>query len=260
MKKYTMNDLSFPKPDTNTPNRSHRLVIIATYNERDNIQRLISKIISLPVPFHVLVVDDNSPDGTGKTVAGLARKNDRVHLLNRQGPRSYAGAIVDGFRQALRIGSSRIFTMDADHSHNPLDLIHLDEKLQDAPIVIGSRYLGGIRILNWPLSRLLLSVGANHYVRFLLRLEYADCTSGFRAYRREVLEYLIRNKTNSHGYSFLVEILNQVKQAGYKVEEVPIIYTERRAGQSKMSRLTIWEAIWRPWLLLFRRIMRRNNR
>ncbi|MEA1928906.1 MAG: polyprenol monophosphomannose synthase, partial [Candidatus Auribacterota bacterium] len=167
-------------------------------------------------------------------------------------------AIVDGFRQALIMGADRVFTMDADYSHNPQDLVSLDRALEKLDLVIGSRYQGGIRILNWSLSRLLLSLGANYYVRILLRLKYTDCTSGFRAYQRKVVDELSRNKAHSHGYAFLVEVLNLVKQSGYRIGEIPIIYTERRAGQSKMSQLTIWEAAWRPWMLLLRQIMGRS--
>ena len=196
-------------PSTTLPSSSpepRRLVVIATYNERDNITELISEITSLKPSFQVLVVDDNSPDGTGDAVA------------------------------------------------------ELDEKLGNFSVAIGSRYLGGIRILNWSLGRLLLSLGANQYVRVLLRLKYTDCTSGFRAYRQEVIQELLRHKVNSRGYAFLVEILNQIKRAGYQIGEVPITYTERRAGQSKMSKMTIWEAAWRPWLILFTQLLRRRRR
>jgi dolichol-phosphate mannosyltransferase len=148
------------------------------------------------------------------------------------------------------MGAERIFTMDADHSHNPEDLIKLDKSLDYAPMAIGSRYIGGIRILNWSLQRLALSLVANYYIRGLLRFPYTDCTSGFRGYHRELGEELIRHPTKSRGYSFLVDILYLVHQAGHKIEEVPIIYTERRAGQSKMRRSTIFEAALRPWLII----------
>ena len=202
------------------------------------------------------MVDDESPDGTGTEVAYLARGNNRIHLLSRKHTRSYATAIMDGFKQALAMGAKRIFTMDADHSHNPEDLIKIDKQLDYSPMVIGSRYIGGIRILNWSLRRLALSLAANYYIRFLLRLQYTDCTSGFRGYRRELGEELIRYPAKSHGYSFLVDMLYLVHQAGYRIEEVPIIYTERRAGQSKMRRRTILEAALRPWLIILSKLRR----
>ena len=249
-----------PLNPSSPSNVARRLVVIATYNERNNIKELISRIISLKPSFQVLVVDDNSPDGTGEAVAALALEDRRVHLLRRPGKKGYGSAVIDGFRKALQLKADRIFTMDADHSHDPLDLPRLDEKLGNFSVAIGSRYLGGIRILNWSLGRLLLSLGANQYVRTLLRLKYTDCTSGFRAYRRDVIRKLLRHNTNSQGYAFLVEILNQIQLGGYRVGEVPIIYTERRAGQSKMSRMTIWEATWRPWLILLGRIWGKTDR
>ena len=229
-----------------------RVVVIATFNERDNIGSLISSIVSLSPPFRVLVVDDHSPDGTGESVAELTRENDRVHLLSRPGRRGYGSAVLAGFEEALRLGARRIFTMDADHSHDFADLARLDVALDRCHVAIGSRYQGGIRVLNWAPRRLLLSLAANAYVRRVLHLPYADCTSGFRAYRREVVEKLLTVRLNSRGYAFLVEVLAAMVRGKWRVEEVPIVYTERRAGQSKMSKISIAEAIIRPWLIRFR--------
>lgn len=244
---------SVPVSDAGSP----LFVVIPTYNERENIVSLVPAILSLGPEYHVLVVDDQSPDYTGTAVAELARKDGRVHLLERSGRGGYGSAVTDGFKLALECGARRIFTMDADFSHNPKDLALLDRTLERADIAIGSRYLGGIRILNWSLGRLLLSVGANGYIRFLLRLPYTDCTSGFRGYRRRAVEHLASFRFNSRGYAFLVEILHAAAGAGFTVAEAPIVYTERRAGQSKMSKATIGEAALRPWLLLLRGFRRR---
>jgi dolichol-phosphate mannosyltransferase len=237
-----------------------RMVVIATYNERENISSLIFAILKTQPEFRVLVVDDNSPDGTGEIVAGLAAEDDRVNLLTRPGKLGYGTAIRDGFREAVRLGGDRVFTMDADHSHDPRDLAGLDRALETNDLVIGSRYLGGIRVLNWSPGRLALSLGANAYARRLLRLRYADCTSGFRGYGPRAAGRLFREPIISSGYAFLVEVLYAARRAGLSIAEIPIIYTERRAGQSKMSRAGIWEAAWRPWLLLIRELMKKVNR
>lgn len=229
-----------------------RVVVIATFNERDNIASLISSIVSLSPPFHVLVVDDDSPDGTGGIVAELSKRNNRAHLLSRAGRRGYGSAVLAGFEAALRLGAQRVFTLDADHSHDFADLLRLDAALDHSQAAIGSRYRGGIRVINWAPRRLLLSLAANAYVRRVLRLPYADCTSGFRAYHREVVERLLAVRLNSRGYAFLVEVLAAMVREGWRIEEVPIVYTERRAGQSKMSKTSIAEAIIRPWLIRFR--------
>ncbi len=237
-----------------------RVVLIATYNERENIVSLISAIRECRPEFRVLVVDDSSPDGTGQAVADLAGGDGRVHLISRPGKAGYGSAILAGFREALRLGADRIFTMDADHSHDPRALAELDLALESCDLAIGSRYRGGIRVLNWSPARLLLSLGANAYVRRLLRMDFADCTSGFRGYRRAAVRGLLREPISSAGYVFLVETLYAARRAGCDIREVPIIYTERRAGQSKMSRAGIWEAAYRPWLLLARELLGRSNR
>lgn len=232
----------------------NRIVVIATYNEKANITQLVSEIITLTPSFHVLVVDDSSPDGTGRAVTELAQENQRVHLLSRPKKLGYGTAIIDGFRKALDLSADRIFTMDADYSHNPRDLVSLDQALDEFDIAIGSRYCGGIRILNWSISRLLLSLAANYYARTLLRLKYADCTSGFRAYHSRSVRQLVDYRADSHGYAFLVEVLYLAERNGNFTREVPIVYTERRSGQSKMSRMTIWEAIILPWKIQIRKL------
>ena len=256
-----MNSRSDPENDL-APGKSDafRVVVIATFNERDNIDSLISSIVALSPPFHVLVVDDDSPDGTGDVVAELSRGNRRVHLLSRSGRRGYGSAILAGFEAALGLGARRIFTIDADHSHDFADLLRLDAALGHNQAAIGSRYRGGIRVINWAPRRLLLSLAANAYVRRVLRFPYADCTSGFRAYQREVIERLLSVRLNSRGYAFLVEVLAAMVREDWRIEEVPIVYTERRAGQSKMSKASIAEAIIRPWLIRLRYSRRKIGR
>ncbi len=229
-----------------------KIVVIATYNERENIVALVERILSLTPLFHVLVVDDDSPDGTGKFVDDAFSGEERVRLISRKGERGYASAVERGFREAVRRGADRVLTMDADFSHNPDDLPLLDSALDEFPLAIGSRYHNGIRVLNWSPGRLLLSLAANAYAKTILRLPYADCTSGFRGYRREAVEKVIASGVRSNGYAFLVEVLARAEKAGFRSKEVPIIYTERRAGHSKMSRMTILEAIILPWRILLR--------
>ncbi len=229
-----------------------KMVVIATYNEGETIRPLVSRVLSREDGFSVLVVDDNSPDGTSDIVRNAFPGDHRVRVVTRSGKKGYADAMMRGFREALNWDAGRIFTMDADLSHNPDDLSRLDSTLDNHPLAIGSRYSNGIRILNWSPMRLLLSLAANTYVSKLLNLPYSDCTSGFRAYRREVVEKIISTRVKSNGYAFLVEVLAVVYRAGWRAKEVPIIYTERRAGQSKMSRLVIVEAFFLPWRLLLR--------
>ena len=239
-------------PPSDTAERASLFVVIATYNERENVESLIQKILALEPRFHVLIVDDNSPDGTGRVVKEIAAQNNRVHLLERPAKRGYGSASAEGLREALRLGARAVFTMDADHSHDPLDLPRLAQGLEQYDVVVGSRYVGDGRILNWSLFRVYLSRSANRYARTILRLPYKDCTSGFRGYRREVLEKVRWETIRSNGYAFLVELLYAIVQNGHSVCELPITYTERRVGQSKMSRGVIGEAILRPWTLLLR--------
>jgi len=229
-----------------------KIVVIATFNERDNISPLVSRILDLKPDFHVLVIDDDSPDGTGKIVSSVFSDNPRVRLVTRTGKKGYASAVMQGLQEALQWDGSRILTLDADFSHNPEDLPLLDAALAHYQLAIGSRYLNGIRILNWSPGRLLLSLAANVYVRTVLGLPYSDCTSGFRGYRREVVEQILSTRVKSNGYAFLVEVLAVTAKAGWRAQEIPIIYTERRAGQSKMSKLSIIEAIFLPWRILLR--------
>jgi dolichol-phosphate mannosyltransferase len=240
-------------------NAARVAVVIATYNERANIERLIPDLMESSVSPHVVIVDDNSPDGTGQAVQEFIKRHPgRISLVERSRKQGYGSAVVAGFRKVIGGDFDIVVTMDADFSHDPVAIPDMVAPLDEADLVIGSRYVGGIRILNWSMSRLLLSSCANLYVNTILRYHISDCTSGFRAYRVPVLRSIDLDRASSRGYSFLVELLELVVRAGYSVHEVPIVYTERRAGKSKMSRGVIAESVIRPWFLLARRLTGRR--
>jgi dolichol-phosphate mannosyltransferase len=234
------------------------LTIVVTYNEATNIGRLVPEILKNVPTSSVLVVDDNSPDGTGDIVRALAGHDRRVELLSRPAKSGYGSATIAGIQHAVRHGYDVVATLDADFSHDPADLPRLIDALSTADVSIGSRYIGGIRILNWGVRRLLLSLAANSYVRLLGGLSCVDCTSGFRAYRVDALKTVAFDRISSTGYAFLPELLFALDAV--IVQEVPICYTERRVGQSKMGMQVIAESIVRPWVLPFRRIGRIFNR
>jgi len=234
------------------------LTIVVTYNEATNIGRLVPEILKNVPTSSVLVVDDSSPDGTGDIVRALAGRDQRVELLSRPAKSGYGSATIAGIQHAVRHGYDVVATLDADFSHDPADLPRLIDALSTADVSIGSRYIGGIRILNWGVRRLLLSLAANSYVRLLGGLSCVDCTSGFRAYRVDALKTVAFDRISSTGYAFLPELLFALDAV--IVQEVPICYTERRVGQSKMGMQVIAEAIVRPWVLPFRRIGRLFNR
>jgi dolichol-phosphate mannosyltransferase len=234
-------------------------VVVATYNERSNVERLIPALMESAARPDVVIVDDNSPDGTADVVRKQIEQNPaRVALVARAGKLGYGSAILAGFNSVLADGYDVVVTMDADFSHDPAAVASLVDGLEAADVAIGSRYVGGIRILNWSMGRLLLSSGANLYVNTILRYGVTDCTSGFRAYRAEVLRSVDVERASSRGYSFLVELLELVVRRGFRVVEVPVVYTERRAGKSKMSRGVIAESVIRPWFLLARRFSGRE--
>ncbi len=231
-------------------------IVLATYNERENMEIMVPQLLALPIEPMVIVVDDNSPDGTAQVVQKVADANPgRVILIQRAGKLGYGSAFVVGFRKAMETGATMIVSMDADFSHDPQSIPAMIKRLGNCDMVIGSRYVGGIRILNWSMRRLLLSAGANTYINSILRFGLSDCTSGFRAYRREVLQSINLEGAGARGYAFLVEILEMVHRRHYRIEEEPIVYTERQLGRSKMSHGVILEAFGRPWKLLARRIL-----
>lgn len=232
-------------------------MLIATYDEQENIGRLIERLLALPDGVEVLVVDDASPDGTADLVREAFGDDSRVHLVVRAEDRGYGKAMVEGFRWCLNEEVSRVVTMDADFAHDPETVPSLLKATAEADVVVGSRYAGGIRVLNWSPQRLLLSVFANAYARTILGSRIRDMTSGFRCYRREVLEAMDFDRLRARGYAFLVQMLYYAEQAGFRIKEVPIVYTERRAGQSKMSKAIMLESAVVPWKLrLWRRVLR----
>ena len=229
-----------------------KLVIVPTYNELENIRPLLDKVLSLPWGLDILIVDDNSPDGTAEVVKEYQQKTNRVHLIQRPGKMGLGSAYRDGFRYALQNGAEYIFEMDADFSHDPEAIGQFLEEAKDADIVLGSRYLNGVTVVNWPLSRLILSYSANVYTRIITGLPLADSTGGFKCFRRRALEGIKLDRVKSEGYSFQIEMSFRCWKRGFKIKEIPIIFVDRRAGVSKMSRKIIWEAaglVWRLRLL-----------
>ncbi|HTR97944.1 MAG TPA: polyprenol monophosphomannose synthase [Candidatus Acidoferrales bacterium] len=224
-----------------------KLVIVPTYNERENIDALLSRLLALPYGLDVLVVDDHSPDGTAGLVKTWQAKSDRVHLLERAGKLGLGSAYREGFQFALANGAEYIFEMDADFSHDPDAIGSFLEQAEDADIVLGSRYLHGVTVVNWPLSRLILSYSANLYTRLVTGLPLADATGGFKCFRRRALEGVRLDKVKSEGYSFQIEMSYRCWRRGFRIKEIPIVFVDRRAGVSKMSHRIIWEAAGMVW-------------
>ncbi len=226
------------------------LVIIPTYNEKENIIAMLQALLNLPVSgLEILVVDDQSPDGTGEVVAEWAQSESRVHLLRREKKMGLGTAYVAGFRYALQRDYEYVLEMDADFSHDPRDVVRLLEGMVQSDLIIGSRYVNGVNVVNWPLSRLLLSYFASVYTRTVTGLKVRDCTSGFKCFRRRVLEAINLDRIQSDGYSFQIEMTFRAVHKGFAVKELPIIFIDRRAGISKMSKKIVREAIWMVWRL-----------
>ena len=226
------------------------VVVTPTYNERDNLPILAAGVLAHP-GFRMLVVDDGSPDGTGEIAEELARTHPgRVEVMHRTGPRGLGRSYIDGLRHALRSGADLVFQMDADLSHNPEYLPRIAEAASQYDVVIGSRYLTGVSVVNWPLHRIFLSAFANRYVRAVTRISVADCTSGYRCWRREALERLPLDSMVSNGYAFIVEMLYEASRRGCRIGEVPIIFVERHLGQSKVSGRVLAESLIVPWRLV----------
>jgi dolichol-phosphate mannosyltransferase len=224
---------------------SDSIVIIPTYNEKENISRLLHKVFSLKKEFDVLIIDDNSPDGTAVIVKKLMDKFNDLHLLERSGKLGLGTAYLSGFKWALEHGYEFIFEMDADFSHDPNDLMKLYEACEQksADLAIGSRYISGINVINWPLKRVLMSYFASVYVRLVTGMKIMDTTAGFKCYRRKVLETIDLEKIRMKGYGFQIEMKFITWKYGFKIVEVPIIFTERQEGNSKMSGGIFGEAI-----------------
>ena len=221
------------------------LVIIPTYNEAMNLGNIVPLVLAQDPRLEVLVVDDNSPDGTGKLADDLARKDPRVHALHREGKQGLGTAYVTGFRWALERGYDYMFEMDADFSHDPAHLKEFLKAVEDADLVIGSRYLGGkVTIVNWPMGRLMLSYTANIYARRVTGLRLWDLTGGFKCFRRRVLEAIDLSQVRSNGYAFKIEMSVRAWRKGFRLKEIPIVFVDRTEGSSKMNRAIVREAIW----------------
>ena len=226
------------------------VVIVPTYNERENIARLIDIVLSKDPRLEVLVVDDGSPDGTGQIVDDLAASNPRVHALHRPKKMGLGTAYLAGFKWAIEKKFDYIFEMDADFSHDPSHLPQFLNAIQDADLVIGSRYLDGkVTVVNWPISRLLLSYYANVYARGVTGVRIWDLTAGFKCFRRKVLESIDLSKVQSNGYAFQIEMHFRVTKKGFRIREIPIVFVDRTEGQSKMAGHIVWEAIFMVWRL-----------
>lgn len=237
------------------------LVIIPTYNERENAEKMIRKVLSLETPFHLLIVEDNSPDGTAAIVKKLMVEfPDRLHILERKGKLGLGTAYIAGFRWGIQAGYDYIFEMDCDFSHNPDDLERLYAAvLNGADVAIGSRYKSGINVVNWPLGRVLMSYFASVYVRFVTGMKIMDTTAGFKCYRRKVLETIDFDAIRMRGYGFQVEMKFTAWKFGFNVVEVPIVFTDRKEGQSKMSGGIFSEALWGVMKMKMRSWFRKYN-
>jgi dolichol-phosphate mannosyltransferase len=233
----------------------HSLVIIPTYNEIDNIYDIIPAVLKADERLELLIVDDNSPDGTSDAVREVQKHEKRVHIIEREGKKGLGSAYITGFKFALDMGYKFIFEMDADFSHDPAMLPELLNKAQEFDVVIGSRYVKGINVVNWPLSRLLLSWGASKYVQLITGMPVKDPTGGYKCYNRKVLEAIDFEKVLSDGYSFQVEMNYKAWCKKFSIYEVPIVFIDRREGQSKMSRKIIREAITMVWKLRILRML-----
>ncbi len=219
------------------------MIVIPTYNEMENITRLIPEVLAQDKGVEILVVDDNSPDGTGDSVEQITQENNRVHLLRRPGKMGLGTAYISGFRYSLqRPDINCIFEMDADFSHRPSYIPDFLKAVESADVVLGSRYVKGGGVKNWGLSRKFLSRGGSIFSRAMLGLPVNDCTGGFRCYRREVLETLDLDRINSQGFGFQVEMLHECNKKGFKIKEIPIVFPDRAEGSSKMSKKIVFEA------------------
>jgi dolichol-phosphate mannosyltransferase len=233
------------------------LVVVPTYNERTNVPLIVPAVLAQDPCIEVLVVDDNSPDGTGQIADQLAADDARVHVLHRGGKEGLGKAYIAGFRWALERGYDLIFEMDADFSHDPRFLPRLIEAVQDADLVLGSRYKTGVNVINWPISRLLLSLGANQYARWVTGLPLSDSTGGFKCFRRKVLEAIPLDRVRSNGYAFQIEMSFLAWKRGFRLKEIPIVFTDRVEGQSKMNKKIVREAVWMVWWLRLRSLVGR---
>lgn len=239
---------------------NNTLIVVPTYNERENLPPLSQRLLRLSTPVDILVVDDNSPDGTGRIADELAQKNPAVHVLHRSEKRGLGRAYLAAFKWALEHGYEFVFELDSDFSHNPDDIPMFlkTAREQEADLVLGSRYIDGIRVINWPLSRLMLSKCAAKYVKIITGMPFTDPTGGYKCFRRRALQAINLDDIDSDGYSFQIEMTHKLWRQGMRIVEVPIIFTDRFQGHSKMSRHIVREALWMVWKLWFQNGLRRR--
>jgi dolichol-phosphate mannosyltransferase len=237
------------------------LVIIPTYDEKENIENIIREVSSLPVKFDLLIVDDNSPDGTAEIVENIASELKNVNLIKREGKLGLGTAYITGFKWAIERKYKYIYEMDADFSHNPNDLLRLYTTCENgADLAIGSRYISGVNVVNWPLGRILMSYAASLYVRIVTGLRVKDTTAGFKAYKREVLEAIDLDNIRSIGYAFQIEMKFTTWKLGFRIVEIPIIFTDRKLGTSKMSGGIFNEALWGVIRMKLKSFFRKYNK
>ncbi len=239
------------------PDSTRVLIVMPTYNERENVPAIVPMVLSQHPGIHVLIVDDNSPDGTGELADELSGRDERIHVLHREGKLGLGTAYIAGFKWALERDYDLVFEMDSDFSHNPDHIPQFLEAAQEYDLVLGSRYLKGVTVVNWPMSRLLLSFFANKYSRFVTGLPFSDTTGGFKCYRRSVLQGIDLDAIRSEGYSFQIETSFRAWRKGFKIGEITIVFTDRSEGSSKMSGKIIREAVWRVWKLRLLRLVGR---
>lgn len=233
------------------------LIIFPTYNEMENIERIINAVLGQDASIEVLVVDDNSPDGTGLIVDKLAAANKRIHILHREKKEGLGRAYIAGFKWAIERNYDFIFEMDADFSHGPEYIPDFLKAIEESDLVIGSRYISGVNVINWPMGRLLLSYFANVYTRIITGLPVRDATGGFKCFRRQALEAIPLDSIKSNGYIFQIEVSLRIWKKGMRLKEIPIVFVDRRLGASKMSKKIVREAIWKVWYLRLMSILGR---
>lgn len=236
------------------------LVIIPTYNERENLEAIQQALFAACDEVDLLIVDDRSPDGTGELADRIAARESRVQVLHRHDKQGLGRAYIAGFKWALERDYQFVFEMDADFSHDPAEVPRMLNRAQGADLVLGSRYIGGVRVINWPLGRLFLSRGAGAYVQTITGMPFTDPTGGFKCFRRAVLETIDLDQVHSNGYSFQIEMTHKAWMQGFAIEEHPITFEERRSGASKMSSAIVREALWIVWELWFKAGLRRRPR
>lgn len=233
------------------------LVIIPTYNEIENVKKIIPVVLEQNENIDVLIVDDNSPDKTGDYVESLSKENNRIKLIRREKKLGLGTAYITGFKYAVQNNYNYVFEMDADFSHDPLEINNFLEAIKDADVVLGSRYINGVRVLNWPMRRLLLSYFASVYTRVITGLPVKDATGGFKCFRIDVLKAIDLDRIKSNGYSFQIEMTFKAYKKGFRIKEIPIVFLDRVKGKSKMSKKIVIEAIFMVWKLRLRSIIGR---